>query len=224
MLCHVLAAVGCAGQCRAVPGYIRQALSSCRERVQTNPTSLSDSALSDHALPEKSVPRSPHSNQRRHRGCRSVHHWHDWQNSAALAHQKCQNLEPPCDCDDVINTARVSITRRLQAAVPERSRNPSVSSSRFSVGRVSLFRLALTRASAIFARVFSSITIAFDCDDVTRRAQVSRNQRATASRGHWWIASPPPFKGGGAIHQCPRADSRLLRGVVWIFDRLDADS
>ena len=26
-------------------------------------------------------------------------------------------------------------------------------------------------------------------------------------------------KGGDAIHQCPRADSWLLRGFVWIFDR-----
>ena len=29
----------------------------------------------------------------------------------------------------------------------------------------------------------------------------------------------PPSKGGDAIHQCPRAESWLLRGFVWIFDR-----
>ena len=52
------------------------------------------------------------------------------------------------------------------------------------------------------------------CDDVIRRAHVSRKQRAAASRDHWWIASPPRLlRGGDAIHQCPRADSWLPRGI-----------
>ena len=61
---------------------------------------------------------------------------------------------------------------------------------------------------------------AFECDDVIRRAHISRNreQQATAPRGH--TDEVLPFYGGGrgggggggggdeAIHQCPRADSR----------------
>ena len=52
------------------------------------------------------------------------------------------------------------------------------------------------------------------CDDAIRRARVSRKRtrQATAPRGRWWIASSPPSKGRDAIHQCPRADSRLLSG------------
>ena len=62
-----------------------------------------------------------------------------------------------------------------------------------------------------------------ECDDVIGRAHVSRKQRATASRGHWWIASPPlrlmDCVAPPRIHQCPRAESWLLRGFAWIFDR-----
>ena len=55
-----------------------------------------------------------------------------------------------------------------------------------------------------------------ECDDVIRRG--ARQQKAEGYRIERSLMDcvAPPSKGGNAIHQCPRADSWLLRGD---FDR-----
>ena len=87
----------------------------------------------------------------------------------------------------------------------------------------------------------SHLGLAFECDDVIRRAHVTRKQekQATASRGHRWVAPSSeetkrsrlphrevpggllraPFereRWGNAAHQWPRADSRLRRVFFWL--------